>query len=559
MIAWVYARKSTEQNVSEEAKSVTRQIEHARACAQRKGWTIAEAHIYQDDGISGAEFGDRRPGLAALLNALPTHRCDVLIMSEESRLGREQFKVGFVLGQLADANIRVFYYLEDREAVLTDATGKFMEQVRNFAAEMEREKARQRTADALLKKARAGHVTGGRVFGYDNIAVGDHIERRPSATEAPVVIKIFQLYAAGTGLRGIAKHLNQDHRPAPRPSKGGPSGWSSLTIRDLIKRELYRGVVIYGKTKKRNAAGQKRQSRRPESDWTRVPVPALRIIPDELWQQVQQRRQQAAQIYLRGTGGKLWGKPASSVESHYLLTGMALCPCGAPLTVRSRSHGRKRAFYYVCRAHLDKGAVCDNGLWLPQLITDTAILAHLEGVLLHPDVIAEALRRLTEPDPTTEPPEQQRARLHRDLAQVERELVHFTDAIAAGGQIETVVKAIQLREKRRSELQAMLTRLDGLAIAPPLDLTALRPKISALLTDWKGLASKHVQATRQLLRKLLVGRITFSPDVAHVGVIRFTGEGTLAPIIGLLTIQGLQAGVAPRGFEPVFAVRHALS
>ncbi len=40
MIAAV-SRKSTEQNgVGDEEKSVTRQIEHARAYAARKGWTV---------------------------------------------------------------------------------------------------------------------------------------------------------------------------------------------------------------------------------------------------------------------------------------------------------------------------------------------------------------------------------------------------------------------------------------------------------------------------------------------------------------------------------------
>ncbi len=43
MICAIYARKSTEQNgVTEEEKSVTRQIEHATAYAQRKGWTVSE-------------------------------------------------------------------------------------------------------------------------------------------------------------------------------------------------------------------------------------------------------------------------------------------------------------------------------------------------------------------------------------------------------------------------------------------------------------------------------------------------------------------------------------
>jgi DNA invertase Pin-like site-specific DNA recombinase len=41
MIAAIYARKSTDQNdVAEEAKSVERQIDHARAYAAEKGWTV---------------------------------------------------------------------------------------------------------------------------------------------------------------------------------------------------------------------------------------------------------------------------------------------------------------------------------------------------------------------------------------------------------------------------------------------------------------------------------------------------------------------------------------
>lgn len=74
MIAAVYCRKSTEQTcVADEQKSVTRQIEHARRYAQRKGWTVAEEHVYVDDGISGAEFANR-PGFLRLMNALSRGR-----------------------------------------------------------------------------------------------------------------------------------------------------------------------------------------------------------------------------------------------------------------------------------------------------------------------------------------------------------------------------------------------------------------------------------------------------------------------------------------------------
>src|SRR5439155_15020335 len=122
---------------------------------------------------------------------------------------------------------------------------------------------------------------------------------------------------------------------------------------------------------------------------------------------------------------------------------------------------------------------------------DSAVLNYLEGVLLHPDVIAEALRRLAQPDPTAEAPEQQRARFQRDLAQVERELSNFAEAIAAGGAtVNTVLTAIKMREKRRVELQAALAHLDRQTVAPPLDLAELRPRITALLADWRGLAAK---------------------------------------------------------------------
>ena len=93
MIAAIYARKSTEQNgVGDEEKSVTRQIEHAKAYATKKGWVVTDEYLYVDDGISGAEFV-KRPGFIRLMNVLkPKPMFQILIMSEESRLGREQIE-----------------------------------------------------------------------------------------------------------------------------------------------------------------------------------------------------------------------------------------------------------------------------------------------------------------------------------------------------------------------------------------------------------------------------------------------------------------------------------
>jgi DNA invertase Pin-like site-specific DNA recombinase len=97
MIAAIYARKSNEQRVADEQKSVERQVAHAREYAQRKGWIVNEAHIYIDDGVSGAEFA-RRAGFVRLMNALtPRPPFQALVMSEESRLGRESIETAYAL------------------------------------------------------------------------------------------------------------------------------------------------------------------------------------------------------------------------------------------------------------------------------------------------------------------------------------------------------------------------------------------------------------------------------------------------------------------------------
>ena len=63
--------------------------------------------------------------------------------------------------QLSRAGVAVWSYLEDREVLLDSATDKFLMSALSFGADIEREKARQRTYDAMRRKAEAGHVTGG--------------------------------------------------------------------------------------------------------------------------------------------------------------------------------------------------------------------------------------------------------------------------------------------------------------------------------------------------------------------------------------------------------------
>ena len=394
MHAAIYARKSTNQSgVAVAERSVTRQIKQARAYAAQKGWAVDAAQVFVDDGISGAEFATR-PGFLRLMNALkPRPAFQVLIMSEESRLGREAIETAFALKQLIQAGVRVFFYLEDRERTLDSPTDKIMLSLTTFADELEREKARQRTYDVMVQKAKAGHVTGGVVFGYDNVRQPEGpVVRRINATEADVVRDIFQLYVAGRGMRGIAKALNEQRARCPRPRGQGPAGWAPSSVWAVLRRPLYRGEVVWGRTKKRDKWGQRHRSDRAEGEWIRVDVPDLRIVSDSLWQAVQARRGETRTSYLSSTRGELFGRPLDQRESKYLLTGFTRCGmCGGSLIVGSRSHRKHRAFFYECASFHRRGPqVCANSLNVPLASADDTILDELETYVLHPHVVARA-------------------------------------------------------------------------------------------------------------------------------------------------------------------------
>jgi DNA invertase Pin-like site-specific DNA recombinase len=88
------------------------------------------------------------------MNALkPRAPFQLLIMSEVSRLSREAIETAYALKQLSTAGVRCLSYLEDRELLLETATDKFLLSAVTFAADLEREKARQRTFDAMRRKA----------------------------------------------------------------------------------------------------------------------------------------------------------------------------------------------------------------------------------------------------------------------------------------------------------------------------------------------------------------------------------------------------------------------
>jgi site-specific DNA recombinase len=415
MIAAIYARKSNAQDaVADEAKSVTRQVEHAKAYATRKGWAVDDEFVFVDDGISGVEF-DNRPGLMRLMNVLkPRPPFQALVMSEESRLGREMVDTMSTLKELLMAGVRVFCYLDDKELTLDTPDEKALMAFKAVSAESERRHGRKRVVDSMTRNAKLGHANGGRCFGYRNKDVfagvdadgrprRSHVEREVNEAEAAVVRRIFAESAAGRGFDGIAKLLNAEGAVAPRPKQGRPAGWCGSSVREVLLRPQYRGEVIWNRTSWHDKWDRKKFATRPEDEWVRVPAPHLRIVSDALWNAAQQRLAATRATYLRSTKGKFWGRPVTStvtgMEGKYLLSGLLKCgACGANLLVNRHSYGAKREPFYVCSSYHRKGAaVCGNGLKAPLKNTEREILDLIEADVLADEVVEPAIAEVLRP------------------------------------------------------------------------------------------------------------------------------------------------------------------
>lgn len=269
----IYARKSTSQDVADEAKSVSRQVEGARAFAEKRGWAVVGEHIYLDDGVSGAEWLDRDLNRLITAARAKPKPFDVLVTLDIDRVGRDGVHTVPKLAEVLDQGVRVFFYQTGEEVSVKTPMDVFMLQARAFAAADYRHQVRTKTRDALRAKAEKGYVAGGKVLGYRNVTVEaggkkSHVIREVDPDQAEIVRRIFEMTAEGKGLLKIARALNSEGILNPtgqdRIDRGGkqkPKGkWATTGIRDVLRRELYIGKATYGRRAGRTVAGRKSRS-----------------------------------------------------------------------------------------------------------------------------------------------------------------------------------------------------------------------------------------------------------------------------------------------------------
>ena len=307
-------------------------------------------------------------------------------------------------------------------------------------------------------------------------------------------------------------------------------------MRAVLKRSLYRGVYTWGATKKRAVDGSRLSGRRGR---TNAPItvqrPDLRLIDPEVINRVDARLDERRDAYLRGAKGRLLGRP---IAGKNLLAGFLTCECGATFeAVRGR---------YICSARRRKGPdVCRNDVTLSVAGTEAIILDEIEGSVLHPDFIDRVVDAAI-----ANSPDDERAVWVEERAGLAREIENLTGAIAEGGDIPALAKALSDRDKRLKTLDAKLAR----PTPERPDRAMLKAALELRGVEWRDVLRdpKHVAQARLVIQHFI--NLPFEIDRGSHKPPAWVAE--TRP--GGLLVGLIQTVASPTGFEP-FTMRGAVT
>jgi hypothetical protein len=145
-------------------------------------------------------------------------------------------------------------------------------------------------------------------------------------------------------------------------------------------------------------------------------------------------------------------------------------------------------------------------------------------------------------------------RLDQPIGAIQGQTIRLTAAVAIGGDLPALVESLTASDRERRALESRLAALDR--PVPTLD-QALETRLRRAAEEWRGVLGRQVGLARQIMTKLLAGRVTFEPEDRHgLPGFRFRAVGTLAKLVtGLVPgewIGSLRVLASPTGFEPVF-------
>ena len=513
-----YARYSSDL---QSPRSIDDQLRICREYAYSHGFTFLEEHVYADEALSGV--GADRPGLGRMMDmALSSSRpFDIILLDDSSRLARNTKDALTFFERLNFAGIRLIAVSQGIDS--DNEQAHVLVTVHGMVDSLYVKELAKKTHRGLEGLMLRGQHTGGRCFGYDSIPVASATGKQLviNEGEAAVVRRIFEMSAEGQSLKTIAKTLNSECVPPPRPRAGNNyATWCPSCIREMLRRDLYAGKVIWNSSRFVKVPGTNKRVRRarPESEWRIVPHPELQIVSDELWKRVQDRQKSLMALYSGAKKGLL----PRSVTSPYLLSGILKCGlCGGNLIIVTgySSHGHYPQ--YGCSQHFNRGA-CTNSVLVRREWIEKRLLDELQNQVLKREAIdyvldefgshlKDAFGKLST----------QMAQMRDRKEKLEGELKRLAATAAETGPSSFLVAAIHEREQQLRDITDQL--LAGGANSVDAHLSEIRTFVTRRLSDLQTLlAGQPAEARKELLKH--VSEIRMIPQTGN-GKPHYIAEG----------------------------------
>ena len=370
-IAGLYYRLSQEDERQGESVSIDNQRTMLRKYAEEHGFEIHGEYI--DDGVSGTTF--QRPEVQRLLDDAKTGIINTIIVKDLSRFGRNYIEVGQYVDYVFPAfGIRFIAIQDNVDTENRDSNAMEMMPIMNIfnewhAANTSKKIRAVRRSNALAGIYSAKKATYGYLKGTDK-------KRTPVIDEetAPVVRRIFELYASGTSPKNIADILNAEGIPSPGKlayerlgHKGRPNEmriWCEVSIRFMLNNIMYIGhlPMLQGTTV--SYKNHKRQAK-DKSDWVITYNNHEPIISQELWDRVQERQKHMAQ-----------GRKTKTGFVHPLSGFLVCADCGAKLKLCGHLNHTKTEYryYFNCGNHLRYGKTLCFSHYIPAKDIEAIVL-----------------------------------------------------------------------------------------------------------------------------------------------------------------------------------------
>jgi site-specific DNA recombinase len=526
----LYVRVSTTRQ--QQTQTIDQQLARLRAqVATQPDWQLNEAHIYRDEGYSGAKLN--RPGLDRLRDHARAAQFTHVLITAPDRLARNYVHQVLLIDELKELGCTVEFV--DRP-MSDDPHDQLLLQIRGAVAEYERTLIADR-----MRRGRQMRVQNGQLLPWTKAPYGYILDaerpRDPQRVRVDVVAAavVEQIFAAFTDpqhpatLYRVAKQLSDARIPTPT----GRIRWNVATIRGILRSPVYTGRAMYGRT--RPVAACRRKSalqpigpgvstqRTSPDDWISIAVPA--IITQEQFEVAQTRLNQNKQLARR-----------NNTAHDYLLRGLVSCGrCQLTCTGRTVHPGYD---YYVCAGRTNtlraaQGERC-YARYIPAHALDELVWQDLCQVLREPALLRHELLRAQAGEWLPQALQAQRKTVQQALAQLERQQGRLLEVYLAEviGLSEFERKRQELSQTQHG-LQTQLRQLEAQA-QQHLDLMGLADGLSSFCQRIAPSLEVLDFTQRRQLVELLIDRVVVADGAVEIRYVVPTGpKGEAIPFCHL--------------------------